>query len=253
MLHYLGTHRVDMVIVHKIDRLARNRADDVQINLAIRDTGAQLVSVAENVDESPQGQLIHGIFSSFAEFYSRNLATEVLKGMEQKVKNGGSLSKAPIGYLNVRTLVNGVEARQIAIDPDRVDDVRWAFDTYATNPDITITRLTELLHKRGLTNRATAKLSERPINRSAIHKMLVNRFYLGFVNFRGVEYPGAHEPIINEKTFLAVQERLDTNRAGGNRERKHLHYLAGSLFCGRCNSRMLYTANTGQQGVTYEY
>ncbi len=34
---------VDYVIVHKVDRLARNRADDVTINLAIREAGAALV------------------------------------------------------------------------------------------------------------------------------------------------------------------------------------------------------------------
>ncbi|RIT48839.1 recombinase family protein [Mycobacteroides abscessus] len=64
MLHYLRNNNVDVVIVHKIDRLARNRADDVTINLAIRQAGAQLVSVTENVDETPQGQLVHGIFSA---------------------------------------------------------------------------------------------------------------------------------------------------------------------------------------------
>ena len=47
-----GQQHVDLVIVHKIDRLARNRADDVAITLAIREAGAQLVSVSENVDEN---------------------------------------------------------------------------------------------------------------------------------------------------------------------------------------------------------
>src|SRR5689334_14626313 len=60
MLQYLRDNQVDVVIVHKIDRLARSRADDVTINLAIRRAGAKLVSVSENVDETPQGQLVHG-------------------------------------------------------------------------------------------------------------------------------------------------------------------------------------------------
>ena len=253
MLEYLRSHRVDMVIVHKIDRLARNRVDDVKINLAIRETGAQLVSVAENVDETPQGQLVHGIFSSFAEFYSRNLATEVLKGMEQKVQGGGTLARAPIGYLNARRIVNGVEARVVELDPDRVDQVRWAFETYATNPDMTLAALTKLLNDRGLTNRASAKMAERPLRRGHVHRMLTNRYYVGYVKFRGVEYPGTHEPITDEVTFNAVQNRLASNRMGGNRERKHMHYLAGSLWCGSCGSRMMYSVNTGKHGDQYEY
>src|SRR6266508_4806512 len=62
---------VDYVIVHKVDRLARSREDDVGINLMIRKAGAQLVSVSENVDETPSGMLLHGIMASIAEFYSR--------------------------------------------------------------------------------------------------------------------------------------------------------------------------------------
>ena len=46
--------------------------------------------------------LLHGIMSTIAEFYSRNLATEVAKGMTQKAIGGGTNGRAPIGYLNVR-------------------------------------------------------------------------------------------------------------------------------------------------------
>lgn len=59
---------VDFVIVHKLDRLARDRADDVAIMLDIRKAGAVLVSVSEQFDETPAGTLIHGIAASFAEF-----------------------------------------------------------------------------------------------------------------------------------------------------------------------------------------
>src|SRR5450631_2918604 len=54
MLRLLVEHKdVDFVIVHKIDRLARNRADDVQIQMGIKKGGARLVSVTENVDDTP--------------------------------------------------------------------------------------------------------------------------------------------------------------------------------------------------------
>jgi predicted site-specific integrase-resolvase len=53
MLERLKTDRdIDYVIVHKIDRLARNRMDDATITLAIREAGARLVSVTENIDDS---------------------------------------------------------------------------------------------------------------------------------------------------------------------------------------------------------
>ena len=101
MIQYVTEHQVNYCIVHKVDRLARNRADDVTIHLALRDAGVMLVSASENIDETPSGMLLHGIMSSIAEFYSRNLATETIKGLSQKAAQGGTINRAPMGYLNV--------------------------------------------------------------------------------------------------------------------------------------------------------
>jgi site-specific DNA recombinase len=70
---------IDYVIVHKVDRLVRRRSD-VMIAEAIRGSGARLISVAENIDDTPSGMLMHGILASLAEFYAVNLAAETLKG-----------------------------------------------------------------------------------------------------------------------------------------------------------------------------
>ena len=103
MLAYIkeNSERVDYVIVHKVDRLARNRGDDVDITRALGEANVQLVSASESIDSSPSGMLLHGIMSSIAEFYSQNLSTEVKKGMGQKVKSGGTPTKAPLGYKNI--------------------------------------------------------------------------------------------------------------------------------------------------------
>ena len=100
MLAFIKTEPISFCVVHKVDRLARNRADDVEINLALETSNVRLVSATENIDATPSGMLLHGIMSSIAEFYSRNLANEVLKGMSQKARTGGTPGKAPIGYRN---------------------------------------------------------------------------------------------------------------------------------------------------------
>ncbi|MDT5092633.1 MAG: site-specific recombinase [Mycobacterium sp.] len=74
-----------------------------------------MVSVTENVDETPSGMLLLGIMSSIAEFYSRNLATETRRGRVQKAQNGGTPGMVPFGYLNVRTRTDdGSEIRMVA-------------------------------------------------------------------------------------------------------------------------------------------
>ena len=134
MLAYLKQDGgIDYVIVHKLDRLARNRADDVEINRAFEEAGVRLVSTSENIDQTPGGMLLHGIMSSIAEFYSRNLANEVIKGMGEKARNGGTLGKAPLGYVNVRGRdEHGREVRTVELDEERAPLLRLAFSEYAT-------------------------------------------------------------------------------------------------------------------------
>lgn len=71
--------KVDAVIVHKIDRLARSLTDHATIKTILKQKGIRLISVVENCDESVTGQLVENIMASIAEFYSANLAEEVRK------------------------------------------------------------------------------------------------------------------------------------------------------------------------------
>ena len=123
---------VDFVIVHKLDRLARDRPDDVAILLDIRRAGATLVSVSEQIDETPAGTLMHGIVASFAELYSKNMSAEARKGLEEKVRRGGTPGQAPIGYLNVTRRIEGTDVKSVTIDDARAPHIQWAFREYAT-------------------------------------------------------------------------------------------------------------------------
>lgn len=252
MLSYLKEHSVDYVIVHKVDRLARNRLDDAQIHLLIKQAGAQLVSTTENIDETPSGTLLHGIMSSIAEFYSRNLAHEVVKGMEQKAKLGGTPNKAPLGYRNVRvTNGEGREVRTVEVDPDRAPLITWAFTAYAKG-DWTLKRLAAELEQRGLTTRPTPKSPARPIKYNHLHKILSTPYYKGEVTYRGVRYPGRHQPLIDEATWNRVQDVLASHATGEN-QREHPHYLKSSVFCGNCGSRLIVTMSKNRHGTVYPY
>ncbi|BAK37578.1 hypothetical protein MLP_45640 [Microlunatus phosphovorus NM-1] len=111
MLEYIQDRPVDFVIVHKIDRLARNRADDSAIMKTILGAGAYLVSTTEGTSTTPSGRPLHGIMASIAETYSQNLATEVMRGLRQKAIPGGTPGRAPLGHLNERRFDDGREVR----------------------------------------------------------------------------------------------------------------------------------------------
>jgi DNA invertase Pin-like site-specific DNA recombinase len=194
-VHELGS--ISYVIVHKVDRLARSREDDVAINIAIRQAGAQIVSSTENIDETPSGKLLHGIMATIAEFYSSNLAMEAKKGMRQKAKSGGTPGLAPLGYLNTRIRVDGREIRTVIIDPDRAPLIQWMFEAYGSGA-WTMSQLQEELDHRGLRIPATPKRPARPVSIQHIDKMLVNRYYLGFVKFEHIWYEGRHPALIDQ-------------------------------------------------------
>ena len=252
MLDYVSENEVDYVIVHKVDRLARSRADDVEINKALDLADVKLVSTTESIDETPSGVLLHGIMSSIAEFYSRNLANEVVKGMNQKVRGGGTVSKAPLGYLNVRTVNSeGREVRTVTLDPERASLITLAFELYSTG-DWTLANLAEHLNSLGLTTQKTPSVPSKPIDKNKLNKILLNPYYKGLVKFQGTYHPGKHEPLIDERTWQLVQDIM-TAHMNGERTRAHPHFLKGTVFCGSCGSRLGVHMAKSRSGDCYPY
>jgi site-specific DNA recombinase len=187
------------------------------------------------------------------EFYSRNLANEVNKGLIQKAKNGGTPFRAPLGYRPVRVFTeDGREVRSVEIDPERGPLVQQAFEMYSTG-EWTVRTLLDELTPKGLGSRPTPKRPSRPISISAFHELLRNPYYIGIVDYRGVRYDGKHPPLISQRIFDEVQRILEVQNYAGEKKRKHHHYLKGSVWCGCCGSRLIVTNARSRSGQIYPY
>jgi site-specific DNA recombinase len=110
---------VDYVVVYNLSRLNRNRVDDAQVLMLMRSFKVTLISAQENIDETPAGQLMHGILAVFNEYRSNSDGAHIRYKMGQKAKNGGTLGRTKFGYLNVRDMIDGHEIRTVAVDPER--------------------------------------------------------------------------------------------------------------------------------------
>jgi site-specific DNA recombinase len=251
MLAELPTLGVRYLIVHKVDRLARNRLDDALLYERLIGMGITLVSASENIDATPAGRLMHGMLATFAEYYSNNLATEIKKGLTQKHLSGGTPFKAPIGYLSTRELIGAQDIRGVAVDSERAPLVKAAFALSASG-DWTLRQITEYLDAQGLRSRPTPKRGPMPLRLTSVHKMLKNIYYTGIVEYAGRRVPGRHEPLIDRATFDQVQAHLAARAVAGDRPSKHEHYLRGTLACADCGGRLLYGLHTGRGG-TYAY
>ncbi|HEY4894757.1 MAG TPA: recombinase family protein [Solirubrobacteraceae bacterium] len=252
MLRELPALGVKYLIVHKVDRLARNRLDDATLYQRIVGMGITLVSASENIDETPAGRLMHGMLASFAEYYSNNLATEIMKGLHRKHELGGTPFKPPIGYESKRTLNGSQDIRTVIVDETRAPLVKLAFILYATGEWPTL-RLAAHLEEQGLRSRGTRRYPERPMGANRINAMLRNPYYMGIVAWNGQRYPGKHEPLVDEDTFDKVQGLLSAANIKGERPQKHEHYLRGTVVCDECLGRLLYGRHRGRSGRQYDY
>jgi site-specific DNA recombinase len=252
MLKELPTLGVKYLIVHKVDRLARNRLDDATLYQRIVGMGIKLVSASENIDDTPAGQLMHGMLATFAEYYSNNLASEIMKGLTRKHEQGGTPFKPPIGYLSKRELIGSQDIRSVIVDPVRAPLVQLAFTLYSTG-EWPLKRLAAHLEEQGLRSRGTQRYPERPLGDNRLQKMLRNPYYMGIVGWNGMRYPGKHERLVSEDTFDRVQALLAAARVGGERPQKHEHYLRGTVVCDECLGRLLYGRHRGRGGRQYEY
>jgi hypothetical protein len=139
----------------------------------------------------------------------------------------------------------------VAVDEDRAEHISWAFRTYATG-DWSISSLREALAERGLRSRVTQKYRGTPLSDAQVHRILKNPYYIGRIVYQGALLPGAHEPLIDEKTWFRCQDLLAGRRIAGDRSWKLGHPLKGSLRCVRCGGRMGFGKSRGKGGE-YEY
>lgn len=153
--------------------------------------------------------------------------------MGEKAKKGGTLGKAPIGYLNTLERIDGREIRAVAVDPERAPLIRLAFELYAGGQS-TLEDLARELTDRGLRTRATQRRPSGPISTSKIYEMLRDPYYKGVVTYRGEVYPSRHDAILDAELFHTVQKLMQSRGRAGERRRVIHHYLKGSLWCGAC-------------------
>jgi len=243
---------IDYLIVYRLDRFARDELTNFSAMAELKIAGCQLVSVSENIDDTPQGMLLTGILTSINAFYSRDLARKVTEGRVMKARLGGTPVLAPLGYLNVRRWDGANDIREVVIDEERAPLIQWAFQAYATG-EWPLAMLADELWDRGLRSRSTRSRPEKRVAVSTLHRILKNRYYIGFIIFKGVEYDGTHETFVDPGTFYRVQGVLDSHSGSGEKQWKHSHYLKGLLYCDECGSRMKFTKVTGKLGGKYDY
>jgi site-specific DNA recombinase len=224
------------LVVHKIDRSARNFADWARIGDLV-DSGIDVHFAHESLDlRSRGGRLTADIQAVIAADYVRNLREECIKGMEGRLKQGLFPWAAPIGYLDQ----GGGKAK--IPDPKRAPLVREAFELYASG-QYSFKSLLGELQKRGLTNR-----HNQPITKGCLENMMSNPFYTGVVLLKrtGRRYLGKHEPIVPLALFNRVQDLKSGKQV--KKSTLHNHPYRQLISCATCDRSLI-----GEQQKAHVY
>ena len=227
MIKQLYKGAVANLIIHKIDRSARNLADWAKIG-DLSDAGINVHFATESLDfKSRGGRLTADIQAVIAADYIRNLRDETVKGLGGRLKQGYYPWRAPIGYVD-----NG-GGKIKTINTVTGPLVRQLFELYASGQH-TMRSLVSEMKIRGLVNKNGGSVTQ-----TGIETILANPFYLGliYIKRRNETHQGNHKPLISSQLFKLVQQI----KAGRHIKKKTKRYFAyrGVFICKNCTRAMV--------------
>lgn len=232
--------KFDAIVVHKFDRFARNRTDALAVKSLLRhDYGIKVFSVSEPSEDrdGAAGTLTEGVLESVADWYSKNLATEVAKSKKERSLQGLHNNGAPFG-------MKKNENKVLVPDKSEIDGLRLAFELYASGAysDNEIAHV--LNEKKYKTKRG------RPFSKDTVRDMLQNQIYLGKVSYQPCQrtadgertwttpvewFPGQHEAVIPIELFVKCQQVRETRVRHKKPTIKYNMYLLRNLvYCYQC-------------------
>ena len=251
----------EVVLVHKLDRFARNRYDAAVTRHEFKELNIKMISVLERIDDGPESILLESLLDGLNEYYSANLARETMKGLlenaHQALFNGG---RAPLGF--------DIKDKRYVINEYEAEAVRMIFNLVEQN--YTYGQIIKKLSYLGYRTKKGAEFKK-----SSIHDILVNEKYMGNYIFNKssrrnngkrnnrkkkedgsvISIPGAIPAIIPDVQFTRIQEILASRKKLKNRNETRAtepFVLSGIIYCGHCGSRMNGdTRNNGFRNYKY--
>src|SRR5581483_2320083 len=215
------------IIIHKIDRSARNYGDWADLGDLI-DAGIDVHFANEGLDlKTRGGRLSADIQAVVATDYIRNLREETIKGLWGRFKQGLFPLPAPLGYLN-----NGA-GKPKTLDPKTAPLIQKAFELYSTRHH-NLASLCAELNRLGLRYRNGSQ-----IKRTGLAWLLKNPFYIGLIHIKTTNetFQGIHEPLVNRPLFDRVQNILQ--RKSNTQALKHDFLYRRRLTCKTCTHSLI--------------
>jgi site-specific DNA recombinase len=242
----------EAILVWKLSRFARNREDSIIYKSLLRKRGIQLISINEHIDDTPSGKLLEGMIEVVDEFYSDNLAQDVIRGMQEKSSKGYFCGgKVPYGYKVVKVMDGQVLRSKLEPDEMTAPIVRRIFGECLDGSGV-----------KEIAKQFNEDVIPGPRGKTwcttSIYQVLTNEAMMGTLVWgkrRKAKEPlvvraeNAWRPIVDGETFRRAQATLSSRGPKVVRPRSITsHYLLGGMMrCSACGASMVgHAAKSGR-------
>jgi len=218
MMNCVRRGEISHVAVYKLDRLSRSQKDTLfLIEDVFNKYDVGFVSLTENMDTStPIGRAMLGIISAFAQLERETIKIRTRMGMKERVKSGLWMGggKIPFGY-------DYDSEKGILVPNDDAPTVRKIYDMFLSG-----------MSPSAIANELNLKYEKLVV------QILKRKTNIGVINYKGEEYEGRHEAIVDREIFDRSEDEFKRRARGMKSESRHL--LSGLVYCGLCGARMRY-------------
>lgn len=235
----------DVVIVHKLDRFARNLLVALETLQRLKGSEVDFVSIMEQMDfTSPIGKVVLANLLAFAQYYSDNLSFETRKGKTERKRQGLYNGLLPFGttkglgdipVLDMQPKYCIVATRQEIVP---AEGLKFAFALAAAGR--TDREIAQTLSKTGYLT--SGNRGQNAFTKDTVRAMLQNRFYLGELpDSTGNWLPGKHGTLIDPALFEAAQKaRIRNTRKPVRQGRAYRPWgLSGLATCAECGNSII--------------
>src|ERR1700747_2875330 len=250
LLEDVRAHKIDVIVVYKVDRLTRSLADFAKLVELFDAHNVSFVSVTQQFNTTTSmGRLTLNVLLSFAQFErevtSERIRDKIAASKRKGLWVGGPL---PLGY----ELKDG----KLIVVEEEAERVRMVFRRYLEVSGIN--ELVQDLRAKNICTKArtystTGKTRGGiPFGRGALSYFLRNRFFIGEGKYKGEALPGEQPPIMDKSLFEAVQQKLSAHQSHKTLTRQKSDHLLKDLLFDDAGHRMIATHAT-KAGVRYRY
>ncbi len=230
------------ILVWKFSRFTRKREHAVAFKSMLRRRGVRVVSITEQADDTPTGKLLEAIIESVDEFYSENLAQEVVRGMWEAASRGFWMTTyAPYGYKRVHVQDGAAKRPKLELNPPADAVVRRVFDMVLQGKSIL--DVTKTLNAEGIPTTNGKKWLK-----TTIHTMLSHEAYTGTLVWGAkakdgappVRVEDAHPAIVSKRDFQKARRLLGSRapKKVNPRRASSPYLLSGIAKCETCGKAM---------------